>query len=149
MGAASRSERFEANRPKGGSWAEITVGSLSHVERLQGADSPAAAGACTGSRKHQTQKAPLRVPFGTRAKISGNEMARLKNKGKPVPRRQAERHLPTLPCGGKQGIFRARRRKFPSHRGQSPLWKNPTTAHRGGIFGRGGQFRSQAPAKGW
>src|SRR5699024_2755749 len=38
-------------------------------------------------------------------------------------RRQAERHLPTFPCGGKQGIFRAKRRKFPPHRGQSPLWK--------------------------
>ena len=33
VGDASRSEGFEANRPKGGSWAESTVGSLPHTQR--------------------------------------------------------------------------------------------------------------------
>ena len=59
------------------------------------------------------EKGTFRCPF-----------AEKEEQGKPVPRRQGERHLPALLCGGKQGIFRAKRRKFPPHRGQSPLWKN-------------------------
>ena len=93
------------------------------------------------------------MPFGTRAKILGNEAARLKDKGRPAPRRQAERHLPTLPCGGKQGIFRATRRKFPSHRGSRSQSANAVVPQEGrgacvGAASRSERFEANRPKGG-
>ena len=97
-------------------------------------------------RAFTTEQASRVYPFADiSAALRQRKRPGLRDKGKPAPRRQAEGHLPTLPCGGKQGIFRAERRKFPPHRGQSPLWKNPATAHRGGIFGAGDGGRTHTP----